>query len=174
MSTKHAGATLAGIVLLLMLCAIAQAAPSHSFNFTYHADIPISNPSAKKVEAWIPLPREDAFQRVRNVKIDTPAHFEIVDQHSNGNRLAHIEALAALPAAIPVTITFTVTRHEEAADMVAAARNIPEPIDGRFSVYLEPNRLVPLTGRIAQVSANLADTDITPLQQSCVDYEYVT
>ena len=82
MSTKHAGATLAGIVLLLMLCAIAQAAPSRSFNFTYRADIPISNPSAKKVEAWIPLPREDAFQRVRNVKIDTPAYFEIVDQHS--------------------------------------------------------------------------------------------
>ncbi|HXM89878.1 MAG TPA: transglutaminase-like domain-containing protein, partial [Candidatus Acidoferrum sp.] len=39
---------------------------------------------------------------------------------------------------------------------------------------LEPNRLVPLTGRIAQVSANLAETDATPLQQARVDYEYVT
>jgi len=33
---------------------------------------------------------------------------------------------------------------------------------------------VPLTGRIAQVSANLAETDMTPLQQARVDYEYVT
>jgi transglutaminase-like putative cysteine protease len=33
---------------------------------------------------------------------------------------------------------------------------------------------VPLTGRIAQVSANLAETDVTPLQQARVDYEYVT
>jgi transglutaminase-like putative cysteine protease len=31
-----------------------------------------------------------------------------------------------------------------------------------------------LTGRIAQVSANLAETNITPLQQARVDYEYVT
>jgi hypothetical protein len=174
MCAKYAGATLAGIALLLMLCAGAQAAPLRSFNFTYHADIPISNPSAKKLEAWIPLPREDAFQQVRDLKIDTPAHFEIVDQHSNGNRVAHLEALAPLPMSIPVTITFTVTRREEAADMVAAARDIPEPTDGRFAGYLEPNRLVPLSGRIAQVSANLADTDITPLQQARVDYEYVT
>jgi hypothetical protein len=171
MCAKYAGATVAGIALLLMLCAGAQAAPVRSFNFTYHADIPISNPSAKKLEAWIPLPREDAFQQVRDLKIDTPAHFEIVDQHSNGNRLAHIEALAPLPASIPVTITFAVIRREQAADMAAAARDIPEPTDGRFAAHLEPNRLVPLSGRIAQVSANLAKTNITPLQQARVDYE---
>ena len=33
---------------------------------------------------------------------------------------------------------------------------------------------MPLTGRIAQVSANLAETDATPLQQARVDYEYAT
>src|SRR6266851_8955013 len=156
MSAKHAMASVAGITLLLVQCVGAQAAPFRSFNCTYHADIPISNSSAKKLEAWIPLPREDAFQQVHDLKIDTPAHFEIVDQHSNGNRVAHLEALAPMPASIPVTITFAVTRREEAADMVAAARDIPEPADGRFAAYLEPNRLVPLSGRIAQVSANLA------------------
>ena len=174
MSTKHSAAAPAAIIFFLMLSAGAQAAPLRSFNFTYHADIPISNPTAKKIEAWIPLPREDTFQQIRDLKIDTPAHFEIVDQHSNGNRVAHLEALPPMPASIPVTITFTVTRREQAADMVAAARDFPEPTDGLFAAYLEPNRLVPLSGRIAQVSANLADTDVTPLQQARVDYEYVT
>jgi transglutaminase-like putative cysteine protease len=75
---------------------------------------------------------------------------------------------------VPFTMTFVVTRREESADMVAAARDIPEPTDGNFAAYLEPNKLVPLTGRIAQVSANLAETDVTPLQQARVDYEYVT
>jgi len=143
MSAKHAGATIAGITLLLVLCARAQAVPLRSLNFTYRADIPISNPAAKKLEAWIPLPREDAFQQVRDLKIDTPIHFEIVDQRSNGNRVAHLEALAPLPATIPIAITFVVTRREEAANMVAAARDIPEPADGHFAAYLAPNRLVP-------------------------------
>ena len=171
---KYAGATVAGIAFLLMLCVRADAASLRSFNFTYHADIPISNPSAKKIEIWIPLPREDAFQQVRDLKIDAPAHFEIVDQGSNGNRVAHLESLAPLPASVPVTIRFAVSRREQAANMVAAARDIPEPTDGRFAAYLEPNRLVPLTGRIAQVSAKLAETNVTPLQQARVDYEYVT
>jgi transglutaminase-like putative cysteine protease len=147
-----------------------------SFNFTYHADIPISNPSAKEIEVWIPLPREDAFQHVRDLKIDSPVHFEIVAQNgdSSGNRVAHLEAAAPLPVSIPVTITFATIRHEEAANMVAAARDFPEPAARHFVAYLVPNRLVPLTGRIAQVSANLAETDPTPLQQARVDYEYVT
>ncbi len=184
MSTKQAAASIAGIALLLACCAradsqtrVSPGAPParvRSFNFSYHADIPISNPSAKKLEAWIPLPRDDPFQQVRDLKIDTPAHFEIVDQSSNGNRVAHLEASAPLPASIPLTVTFAITRREEAVNMMTAAGDIPEPTDGRFAAYLKPDRLVRLTGRIAQVSANLAETNVSPLQQARVDYEYVT
>jgi transglutaminase-like putative cysteine protease len=185
MHTKQFAASLAGIALLLSLNAGTHAETSQpsssappdrlrSFKFTYHADIPVSNSSAKKFEAWIPLPREDAFQQVRDLKLETPVRFEIVDQGTNGNRVAHLEASAPLPATVPVTMTFATTRREEAADMVAAARDVPEPTEGHFVAYLKPNRLVPLTGRIAQVSANLAETDVTPLEQARVDYEYVT
>jgi hypothetical protein len=82
--------------------------------------------------------------------------------------------VGSLPASVPITITFAITRREESADIVAAAREVPEPTDGNFAAYLQPNRRVPLTGRIAQVSANLAETNVTPLQQARVDYEYVT
>jgi len=183
MIARQLAAPLAATILLTTLCAGARANPSQAisppdrvrtFKFTYHADIPVSNPSAKKFEAWIPLPREDAFQQVRDLKIETPVHFEIVDQRSNGNRVAHIEASAPIQASVPFTMTFVVTRREQAADIVAAARDIPEPGDGHFAAYLAPNRLVPLTGRIAQVSSNLAEADATPLQQARVDYEYVT
>ncbi len=184
MNAKQLFSSLVGIILLLALSSGARAeSPTkssaspdrvRSFNFIYHADIPVSNPAAKKFEAWIPLPRDDAFQQIRDLKIETPVHFEIVDQGSNGNRIAHLEAAAPLPTSVPVTMTFAITRREEAANMVAAARDFPEPTDGPFAAYLGPNRLVPLTGRIAQVSANLAETDVSPLQQARVDYEYVT
>jgi transglutaminase-like putative cysteine protease len=184
MNTKQLSSSFVAIILLLVLSAGARAeSPTKSsappdrarrFNSIYHADIPVSNPAAKKFEAWIPLPRDDAFQQIRDLKIETPVHFEIVDQGSNGNRIAHLEASAPLQTSVPVTMTFATTRREEAANMVAAARDLPEPTDGHFAAYLEPNRLVPLTGRIAQVSANLAETDVTSLQQARVEYEYVT
>jgi transglutaminase-like putative cysteine protease len=185
MNAKPLAASIGGIAVLLLVCAGVRAESSQSasgalpdrvrsFKFSYQADIPISNRSARKFEAWIPLPREDAFQQVRDLKIETPAHFEIVDQGTSANRVAHLEVSAPMPASMPVTMTFATTRREEAANMIAAARDLPEPTDGHFAAYLEPNRLVPLTGRIAQVSANLAQTDVTPLQQARVDYEYVT
>ena len=130
MNAKQLAASLFGITLMLSICAGARAESTQiappdrmrNFKFTYHADIPVSNPAAKKFEAWIPLPRDDAFQQVRDLKIETLAHFEIVDQGSNGNRVAHLEVSAPLPASVPVTMTFATTRREEAADMVAAAR----------------------------------------------------
>src|SRR6266481_8517031 len=111
MKPKQLATSAAGIVLLLSLSAGARAespakssAPPdrvRSFNFTYRADIPVSNLAAKKFEAWIPLPRDDAFQQVRDLHIETPVHFEIVDQGSNGNRVVHLEATAPLQAPVP-------------------------------------------------------------------------
>lgn len=153
----------------------AGAPPSklRQFRFTYHADIPISNSSARKVEVWIPLPRVDPFQKVTDLEVDTPVHHEIIEQARNGNRVEHLEAEAPLPASIPVTITFVVVRREEAADLIRAARPVPEPTDGAFATYLQADRLVPVNGQIARVSSNLAETGVTPLEQARVLYEYV-
>jgi len=144
------------------------------FQFTYHADIPIKNASAGKVVAWVPLPREDAFQHVTDLKIDTPVASRIVEQRSDGNRVAYLEASAPLPATIPVTISFVVTRRQEAADMMRAARPFAEPTGGDFAEYLGADKLVPLDGRIAKVSNNLSEQGVTPVEQGRVIYEYVT
>src|ERR1700722_20948845 len=146
MNAKQLSSSLAGIILVLALITGARAesptkssAPpdrARSFTFSYHADIPVSNPSAKKFEALIPLPRDDAFQQIRDLKIETPVHFEIVDQGSNGNHVAHLEALAPLPTSVPVTMTFATTRREEAANMIAAARELPQPTGGQLARYL--------------------------------------
>lgn len=154
----------------------AGAPPSklRELRFTYHADIPVTKPSARKVEAWIPLPRVDAFQKVTDVHIDTPVHYEIVEQPKYGNRVGHLAAKAPLPASIPFTMTFAVVRREDAADMIRAARPLPEPTGGAFAAYLGPDRLVPTNGRIAQVSINLAEKEVTPLEQARAIYQYVT
>ena len=101
--TKVLAASFFGITLVLSTAAhaetshVASSVPPdriRNFKFTYHAEIPISNTAAKKFEAWIPLPREDAFQQVRDLHIETPVHFEIVDQGSNGNRVVHLEPIS--------------------------------------------------------------------------------
>ena len=146
---------------------------ARDFRFTHDTEIGGYAPGANHLEAWIPLPREDRFQRISNLTIDTPVHHQIVDQHHDGNRALHLDAAAPLLASIPVTVQFDVKRIEETANLERAQRNIPEPSGGAFAEFLGPDKLVPLTGRIAQVSVKLGDETASPYRQAQIIYEYV-
>ena len=168
------------LAMLALLATTAVAASDmtppdrqRDFRFTYHSEIGGLAPTASKVEAWIPLPREDHFQHIAGLEVDTPVHHEIVDQNHNGNRVLHLDAAAPLPPSIPVTIRFEVKRIEEAANLERAQRNVPEPSGGKFAEFLGPDKLVPLNGRIAQVSGTLGDETASPYQQAQIIYEYV-
>jgi hypothetical protein len=141
--------------------------------FIYHTDLTGMNPNAHSVEAWIPLPREDRFQQVSGVKLDSPAHVEVVNQPNSGNRIAHLSATVPPSGSIPVTIRFKVRRVEESADLAKAQANIPEPTGGGFASYLGPDRLVPIDGQIRVVSAKVGDPDGSSYQQARAIYDYV-
>jgi transglutaminase-like putative cysteine protease len=159
----------------LSLGAGAESTPSkvREVEFTYHTDIGGIDPKANKIEAWIPLPRDDRFQKVGELVIDSPVHAEVIEQPTGGNRVAHLSAKGPLPASIPVTIRFKVRRIEEAADQALAQRRLPEPRDGKFASYLRPDRLVPIDGEIIQVSARVGDTGASAYDQAHAIYGYV-
>ena len=71
-----------------------------NIQFEYRTDIPVDS-HAHKLEVWIPLPREDGWQRVEALSIDSSAQYEIVTQDTYGNRLLHILAHSPLPTTLP-------------------------------------------------------------------------
>src|ERR1700720_3627023 len=81
-----------------------QPAKVREVDFTYHTEITGISPQAHRVEAWIPLPREDRFQQVSGLSVDSPAHVEVVSQPTGGNRVAHLSSAAPSSGSIPVTI----------------------------------------------------------------------
>ena len=142
--------------------------------FTYQTEIGPIDPNARSVRIWIPLPREDAWQRVGKISVDSPAPGKIVGQRSQGNRLVYFEAARPLPQTLTIEISEDVTRLQESANLAAAALVRTEPVNGPMTKYLAPDQLVPTTGRIATVSANLDENSATPLEQARIFYEYVT
>jgi transglutaminase-like putative cysteine protease len=150
-----------------------QPAKMREVDFTYRTEISGISSRDHRVEAWIPLPREDGFQQVSDMRIDSPAHVEVVDQPSGGNRVAHLSAEAPPSGSIPVTISFNVRRVEESADLEKARANIAEPAGGAFADYLGPDRLVPIDGQIKLVSAKAGDLDGSSYEQAQAIYSYV-
>jgi len=70
----------------------SQPAKVREVDFTYHTDLIGINPKAHRIEAWIPLPREDRFQQVNGIRLNSPVHVEGVNQPTGGNRVAHLSA----------------------------------------------------------------------------------
>jgi len=141
--------------------------------FTYHTEFIGMDPKAHHVEAWIPLPREDRFQQVSGLRLDSPVHVEVVNQPTGGNRLAHLSVKAPQSGSIPVTIRFNVRRFEESADLEKAQASIAEPTDGAFASYLGPDRLVPIDGQIMLASAKVGDPNGSSCEQARAIYDYV-
>src|SRR5260221_11117173 len=82
----------------------SQPAKVREVDFTYHTELTGIDPKAHRVEAWIPLPREDRFQQVSGLSIDSPAHVEVVNQPAEGNRVAHLVAAAPPWGSLQVTV----------------------------------------------------------------------
>lgn len=151
----------------------SQPAKVREVDFSYHTELTGIDPKAHRVEAWIPLPREDRFQQVSGVRINSPAHVEVVSQPTGGNRVAHLSATVPPSGLIPVTIRFKVRRVEESADVEKAQANIPEPTGAAFADYLGPDRLVPIDGQIKLVSSKVGDPDGSSYEQARAIYDYV-
>jgi transglutaminase-like putative cysteine protease len=141
--------------------------------FVYQTEITVDDGKAKHVEAWIPLPRQDSFQKVSGLSIESPVRVDVIDQPTRGNRVAHLTVDAPVAHSIPVTIHFNVRRVEEAADRVEAERDLPQPRDGTFSADLGPDRLVPIDGEIARVSARIGHSGASAHDQARAIYNYV-
>jgi transglutaminase-like putative cysteine protease len=151
----------------------SQPAKMREVDFTYHTDLTGIDPKAHRVEAWIPLPREDRFQQVSGVRLNSSAHVEVVDQPTGGNRVAHLSAAVPPSGSILVTIRFKVRRVEVAADVEKAQANTPEPTGAAFADYLGPDRLVPIDGQIKLVSSKVGDPDGSSYEQARAIYDYV-
>ncbi len=151
----------------------SQPAKVREVDFTYHTDLTGIDPKAHRVEAWIPLPREDRFQQVSEVRLNSPAQVEVVNQPAGSNRVAHLSATVPPSGSIPVTIRFKVRRVEESADVEKARANIPKPNGAAFADYLGPDRLVPIDGQIRLVSSKVGDPDGSSYEQDRAIYDYV-
>lgn len=174
--TKLAALLFAVVLLIAGASSLATEAPDRVRDvlFTYRTVITVGDPAARhRLEAWIPLPRDDRFQTVSALSIDSPVRTRIVDQHHDGNRILYLEAGAPLPPSIPVTVHFRVHRIEQSADLAKAQRDPTGPMDAELAGFLRPDALVPTGGRIAQVSAAIGERDASPYQQADAIYRWV-
>jgi transglutaminase-like putative cysteine protease len=154
----------------------ADSTPLRRFEFTYVATIPTSAPGAQPLRLWMPLPQSNDFQDISNLRIVSPFPYSVQKNAEYGNELLYMELPAATAAAGgEVRLTFDVTRREHRVALGSAPTS--EPADALDSPELRPflksDRLVPIDGRIAQLSAQTTQGITNPLAKVRAIYDYV-
>ena len=150
---------------------------ARSFEFMYQVHFPASADAGGPAHLWIPLPQADGYQDVRSLHIDsTVAYTQGRDQEYADTFAVFAPTAQQTSAGFDVTVRFAATRREhkvplnDASLKDASASASPDPLMQR---YLEPDKLVPLGGTIAELAKEHTAGDTTPIEKARHIYEYV-
>ena len=149
---------------LFATCLLIAGEPTHQrdFTFEYKATLKDIPAGTQKLNLWIPVPHDDPYQRITDVRVDTPYPHQILTG-DQGNTMLHLEIAQPKDSSVPVTLTFHAVRLERIQPVVLTKANVVN--EGDLSRWLKPDRLVPIDGQIhawAQevVDAAHAQTDL--------------
>ncbi|HYX00170.1 MAG TPA: transglutaminase-like domain-containing protein [Candidatus Elarobacter sp.] len=153
------------------------AVPARSFAFTYQVHVPANADSGGPTHLWIPLPQADGYQDIRGLRVGSAASHVWGHDPEYGNAFAAFTPTMQQSAAgFDVVLRFTAVRREHRVVLDAAALQngaALAPRDPDLQRYLEPDKLVPLNGPIAELAREHTAGDTTPIQKARHIYDYV-
>ena len=154
----------------------AGSPPIRTFQFIYVTKIPAIPPDAKSSRIWIPLPQSGAYQMVRNLKIEAPFAYVKQREPEYENEYLYLQIPAAkLAQATEIRVTFQAARQEHRVSLhapVSSAQFSADPAPD-LRRFLDPDRLVPLQGVIAELSARQTQGITDPLAKARAIYDFV-
>src|SRR5258706_5962491 len=141
-------------LLAAALLIAAEPGRERTFTFEYKATVKDIPAGTQKLELWIPVPHDDAYQRIANIHVDTPYPYK-VSVGDQGNTILHLEIASLKDTSVPVTVTFEADRIERIQSIVPVARVIAPPAD--LVRLRQPDRLVPIDKDIPRCAQKVVD-----------------
>jgi transglutaminase-like putative cysteine protease len=126
----------------------AAATPAvRTFKFNYWLKLPAPAEGSKKLEAWIPVPREDDLQKVAEFKVDTGCP-NTIETDEFGNRMIHF-VVENPKGETAVAWSATITRTADSGQGVAKPH----------ARFLQPDKSIPLEGTATKIATDLQVKD---------------
>ena len=130
---------------------------TRSFHFEYKAVVKDIPPGAKQVDLWVPVPHNNPYQQVRNLRIDSQYAYKIATS-SHDNTMLHVRIDEPKAMSFTVTLSFDATREEHIQSRLFGGPAPAREEDSKeLAQYLKPDRLVPLDDQIRMWASEVAE-----------------
>lgn len=169
--------SLLALLVVLSFPEFAQPTLQNERHFNFHYAFTVKNVSpGQRVCVWIPLAHADLFQDVKVTSRSGDLPLKQVRQPEYGNEVLYAETASADKAEYKFSVDYDVMRKEHVVLVNGKpVREAPpaKPPRVELARFLEPDRLVPVTGIPAQLAAQETQGATTPLEKAKDIYEYV-
>src|SRR5690242_791300 len=160
------------VSLLILLSSIAltqlsQSPKSRHFTFDYSFTVRITDPG-KPLDVWFPIAQSDSFQQVRITSMQTDLPLRQTSEAEYGNRMFYAHTDRADEPEYHFTIKYDVVRWEHRA--TASLKSGAGPAE--IKQFLQPDRLVPVNGKPAQIATEQVSLGMTDLEKARALYNY--
>lgn len=163
-------------VAALVYCAFSSAVwPQATRHFTFHYTFTVKDvPAAQRVRVWFPLAKSDDYQQVRVTSASGDLPLKKTRESRFGNDMYFAESSKSKATELHFDVVYDVVRHEHLTIGLNRPRlaevALPEKERKQF---LAPDRLVPVTGRPADLARQVAGNQSGDLQKARAIYNYV-
>ena len=161
--------------LLLFLVVLPQASAQDSRHFTFHYGFTVKNvPAGERVRVWIPAARSDDFQEVKVISANGDLKLKKTRESRFGNQMYYAESSKEKSPDLHFEVIYDVVRHDRLTMGVARPRLAEVQLkESDRKQYLQPDKLVPVTGLPADLALKVTAGDSTPLEKARAIYDYV-
>ncbi len=148
-----------------------------AYEFRFAAQVTNLPESAAQVDLWMPVPSDSQGQKVERVEIIRPSGGQVQTEPEYQNRIFHrrfsgpFTKSQSPPAA---ELVFDIVRTEVVIPEAKALNvrgHAGKPIS--LDVYLQPNRLIPIGGKVSQIAEGLHLPKHDPLRVGRRLYDYL-
>jgi transglutaminase-like putative cysteine protease len=129
-----------------------------AFQLEYKTTINDIPTNAKTVDLWIPVPHDNAFQRITDLQIESQSPYQ-THTAEYGNKVLHLRLSKPEQTTFTVTMRFNAVRIEHVQERLREPNTaaLKEESDAELSQWLKADRLVPIDGKIKQWAQEVVD-----------------
>jgi len=161
------------VFLLLITCIVfSESSPSRTprarhFTFDYSFTVRVTD-RGKPLDIWFPMAHSDQYQQVKIISKqgDLPLHQTRDSEYGNGMFYAH--TAKADKSEYNFSIKYDVVRLEHFAAVSLSPAAPPQ----KLKRFLQPDRLVPITGKPAEIAASQVKPGMSDLEKASALYDY--
>lgn len=161
----------------LIICFAFQpwAAAQATRHFTFHYAFTVKDvPAQAKVRIWFPSAQSNSYQHVRVLSANGDLPLKKTHESRFGNEMYFADTAKARGGDLHFEIVYDVVRYEHLTLGLIRPRLQNATLDKKDSqLYLSADKLVPITGRPAEMAAQIIAGKDSQLEKTRAIYDYV-